>query len=185
MKGRSPDMKASISALVLALLASACYAAAANRADGAIIRNTGSTNFSGYTIKVWSDGRTSTVHSDRNGRPLDQPATGKIPQSVANQFFTDVRGARGNPSGAQPCLKSASFGTTTIVQYHGWTSPDLECSGNGFVISVGSDVHKIVALLNVQGISARKIPLLPNEPRRTEPSPNQASPSPEPAPSAS
>ena len=178
-------MRYAIALAALVAAGTAVLASAASGRDGAVIRNTGSTNFSGYTIKVWSDGSAQTVHSDRSGRPLDQPANGRIPKAVADQFFRDLRTAKGQPTSAQPCMKSASFGTSTIVEYHGWSTPDLECGGNGFVIALGSDVHKIVALLHVQGIQPHRIPMLPNEPRRPEPSGGQASPSPEPTPSAS
>ena len=163
----------------------AAVAVAASRHDGAVIRNTGSTNFSGYTIKVWSDGSTQSIHTSRAGQPLDQPVAGHIPKAVTDQFFRDLRTAKGQPTGAQPCMKSASFGTSTVVEYHGWSTPDLECQGNGFVIALASDAHKIVALLHVQGMPPHSIPMLPNEPRRAEPTSGQASPSPEPAPSAS
>lgn len=179
-------MKRTIPALALALLGvTVAIAFGAPRRDGAIIRNTGSTNFSGYTIKIWSDGATQTLHSNRAGQPLDQPVNGRVPKAVADQLFRDLRSAKGQPTGAQACMKSASFGTTTVVEYHGWTTPDLECGGNGFVIALGSDVHKVAALLHVQGIQPHRIPMLPNEPRRPEPTGGQASASPEPAPSAS
>lgn len=171
-------------ALSLASLAAAGALAAA-RPDGAVIRNTGSTNFSGYTIKVWSDGRTSALRTTRSGQPLEQPAAATLPKAVAAQFFRDVRTARRERAIGQPCAKSASFGTATVVEYHGWTSPDLECRGDGLVIALGSDVKKIVAALRIQPMQSHRIPMLPNEPRRAEPSPSQASPTPEPSSPAS
>ena len=68
-------------------------------------------------------------------------------------------------------MKSVSFGTTTVVQYHGWTSPDLECPGDGTVIALGSDAKKIAAQVRMQGVRSHAIPRLPNEPRRAEPEP--------------
>lgn len=169
----------------LALIASIAGTNAASRPDGAVIRNTGSTNFSGYTIKVWSDGRASSVHSNREGGALDQPASGTLPQSLVLQFFNDLRTARHARPVGETCMKSASFGTTTVAHYHGWTSPDLECGGDGHVIALGSDAKKIAAQLHVQSVKGHGIPMLPNEPRRTEPTPAQPSATPEPAPFAS
>ncbi len=167
----------------------ACVAAAgaSHMRDGAVIRNSGSTNFSGYTVKVWSDGSTWAVHSNRMGTQLDTPVTGRIPQNVAQRFLSEARQSRANRVVSQPCMKSASFGTSTVVLYHGWTSPDLECPGDGLVVALGSDAHKIVALLKIQGQPAHRIPMLPNEPRRipSEMPSVQPSPTPEPTGSAS
>jgi hypothetical protein len=178
-------MKTLGTVLALAVLAAVAVAYAGSRPDGAIIRNTGSTNFSGYTIKVWSDGRTSTVHSNHSGQAIDRPVSGKVPDTLVAQFFNDLRTAQHAHPVAETCMKSASFGTTTVVVYHGWTSPDLECGGDGHVIALGSDVKKIAAQLRVQPFKAHRIPMLPNEPRRTETNTAQPSATPEPAPSAS
>lgn len=152
--------------------------------DGAVIRNSGSTNFSGYTIKVWSDGSTWAVPSNRAGTAAGTPVTGHIPANLAQRFFQDAQQARKHRVIAEHCMKSASFGSITTVQYHGWTSTDLECPGGGYVAALAADAHKIAALLKIR-VGHRA--LLPNEPRRvpTEGSPSQASPTPEPATSPS
>jgi hypothetical protein len=165
------------------VLALACAAAfAASMRDGAVIRNSGSTNFTGYTIKVWSDGSTWAVHSNRAGQQIGAPVTGHISATLAQTFLRDAQQARKNRVISRPCMKSASFGTVTTVLYHGWTSPDLECPGDGFVVALGADAHKIAALLKMQGLPGRRIPMLPNEPRRVpvETRTGQPSPSPEP-----
>lgn len=168
----------------MALTLGCAALAAAQARDGGIIRNSGSTNFSGYTIKVWSDGSTWAVHSNRGGNPLGSGVSGHVPQTLARTFLQDAEQARKNRIVAEHCMKSASFGSVTTAQYHGWTSPDLECPGDGFVVALAADAHKIAALLNIQG-SRRG--LLPNEPRRVpvETSPAQASPTPEPSTSPS
>jgi hypothetical protein len=178
-------MKTWGTALALAVLAAVAVANAGSQPDGAMIRNTGSTNFSGYTIKVWSDGRTSTVHTNRSGQAIDHPAAAIVPKTLVAQFFNDLRSAQHARPVGETCMKSASFGTTTVVVYHGWTSPDLECGGDGHVIALGSDAKKIAAQLRVQSFKAHRIPMLPNEPRRTETNTAQPSATPEPAPSAS
>ncbi len=153
--------------------------------DGAVIRNTGSTNFSGYTIKVWSDGSAQTVRSSRGDQPTSARVRGTISKAQAQKFFADLKAAKesGRVIG-RGCIKSASFGSTTIVQYHGWTSPDLECPGGGFVIALAAQAHQIAADLHVRQTPVRR-PLMPNEPRRAPPSPAaQASPTPESSPAA-
>ena len=181
---RSEDMKRQIAALTIAL-AFGCAAAsgAASSRDGAVIRNTGSTNFLGYTVKVWSDGATWAVHANREGTPYGQPVTGHIAPSLAQTFLADARQARKNAGAPQHCMKSASFGTTTVVTYHGWTSSDLECAGGGFTVALAADAHKIAALLKLQGVQVRRIPMLRNEPRRapSDTPAAQATPTPEPS----
>lgn len=172
-------MKISAAIAVLALVALATSFALASRRDGVVIRNTGSTNFSGYTIKLWSDGTASVVRSNRAGEALEQPKTGDVPLDLARKFFSDLKAAKetGNVIG-RSCMKSASFGTSTVVQYHGWTSPDLECPGDGSVVSLASEAHQIAQVLGVRSTPVRR-PLMPNEPRRPEAAPTQASPMPE------
>ncbi len=178
-------MKGFGAVLVFAIAASAASAgyAAASR-DGAVIHNTGSTNFAGYTIKVWSDGSATTVPTNRSGTATEQPQTGHVPLGLARKFFDDLKTAKasGRVIG-RTCMKSASFGTAMVVQYHGWTSPDLECPGDGFVVALAAEAHKIAAALNVRNTMRAPVrrPLLPNEPRRVPqtPPPSQTSPSPE------
>lgn len=162
--------------------AATAYAAAGN--DGATIRNSGSTNFSGYTIKVWSDGSAEASLSNRSGKALAAPVRKQIAPALAAKLLADAKAAKdsGHVVG-EPCMKSASFGSTMVVQYHGWTSPDLECPGGGFVIALGSDANKIVAALHLQPEPAHR-GLLPNEIRRPEPSAAQPSATPESQPPA-
>jgi hypothetical protein len=151
--------------------------------DGAIIHNTGSTNFPGYTIKVWSDGSTWAVRSNKAGEPTGQPVTQSVPKELVQKLLADAKAAKlsGNAIG-RPCMKSASFGSATVVQYHGWTSPDLECPGDGFVIALGSDAKKIAAALQIINAPTRR-GLLPNEIRRPpESAPTQPAPTPESSP---
>jgi len=173
-------MKTSAAAFLAIFLAGAGVAMAVGTPDVATIRNTGSTNFIGYTIKVSSDGHATVVHSGRDGKPVDRERSGTVPATMVAQFFNDLHTARNSRPVSQACVKSASFGTTTVVQYHGWTSPDLECGGDGSVIALGSDAKKIAAQLQVQGMPIRSIPMLPNEHRRAEPTPTQAGGTPEP-----
>lgn len=175
-------MKVCSAAAIFTLFCIGAALAAAPHKDGAIIRSSGSTNFPGYTIKVWSDGSTWAVRANKAGDQLGRPSTQTIAKPLAQKLLDDAKAAKlsGNVIG-RPCMKSASFGSTTVVQYHGWTSPDLECPGDGFVIAMGSDAHKIAAALQIINAPTRR-GLLPNEPRRPEPAPTQASPKPESSP---
>lgn len=180
------DMKRRMAAVTLAAaLGAAAAASAAFTRDGAVIRNSGSTNFPGYTIKVWSDGSTWAVHSNREGTALDAPVTGRVPKELAVKFLTEAREAKEHGATSRPCMKSASFGSRTMVLYHEWTSPDLECPAAGYAVPLGADAHRIISLVKFR--PPHRIPLLPNEPRRvpSESPSGQASPTPEPAPSAS
>jgi hypothetical protein len=166
----------------IALAACIGAATAAARPDGAVIRNSGSTNFAGYTIKVHSDGSTWAVRSGRGNEQIGTPVTTTLPKQAIQKLLDDAKAAK--LSGhviAEHCMKSASFGSTMVVEYHGWTSPDLECPGGGFVIALAADAKKIAALLPITSNSSRR-GLLPNEPRRPESPAVQASPTPESAP---
>jgi hypothetical protein len=155
-------------------------ALAANQRDGVVIHNSGSTNLPGYTIKLWSDGSATSVRANRAGNEVGQASNGSVPMDLVRKFFGDLSAAKhsGRVVG-QTCMKSASFGSTTVVQYHGWTSPDLECPGDGFVVALASEAHQVAASLNTRRLPVRR-PLMPNEPRRAPaPGPVQATPSPE------
>lgn len=146
----------------------------ATERDGATIQNSGSTNAAGYVIKVWSNGSTTVQPANRAGVTTGTPRQVAVPASLAQQFLTDVRAAkRQGQSPTVRCMKSASFGTSTIVRYHGWLSSDLECPGDA---QLAGDVHSIVEAAQARGV--RRIPMLPNEPRRPEPTP-QATATPE------
>ncbi len=140
----------------------ALAAAAAARPDGAVIHNSGSTNTSGYSIKVWSDGRGELTMGRGPGW-----GTGRVfsvDPSVAQRFFSNVKVARENPGTPGHCMKSASFGTTTTVQWHGWNSPDLQCPPfSPAVQAISADVRTIQAAANID-TSLHRI-LLPREPR--------------------
>ena len=166
--------------LITCVSAAVAWASHASTRDGAIIRNTGSTNVSGYVIKIWSDGTAHVFSATRAGQMIGPAQPGRVSVALAQTFFSNVKAAKSNaPIASQSCMKSASFGSATVVQYHGWTSPDLECPGDGFVVSLGSQAHQIAAALGVPRTGTRRS-LLPNEPRRAPPSaPSQASPTPE------
>jgi hypothetical protein len=161
--------------LVLGLLATGVAAVPAR--DGATIVNSGSTNFAGYAIEVWSDGTASVAAANRDGSPLSSPKPFTVDPSVAKKFFADLAAARSQGAATVPCMKSASFGSSTHVKWHGWTSPDLTCPpGNAAGAALVSDVETIVKLSGFSATPRRGLgPMRPMEPPGTpEPSPTSS-----------
>ena len=166
-------LPAAILCIAGGLIASSAYGATAR--DGAQIANSGSTNAPGYTLKLWSDGQIAVMPSNRAGAAIGAQRMGAVPVSLASRFFADVQNAKRNgDAGPATCMKSASFGSSTVVSYHGWRSADLECSR---AAALTTDVHAIVAAAGAGRPIVRR-PLMPNEFRRPELTP-QASASPE------
>ncbi len=122
---------------LILLLAGLLLTAAAPLRDGASIVTSGSTNTRGYTAKIWSDGTASA-------------GSGQLSQTLTRRFFADLRAAMHQPQ-APPaaCMKSASFGTATKVEYHGWRSPDLQCPVSSGLVALQRDVQAIVAALQI------------------------------------
>lgn len=151
------------------MLLSLVLAAATAMLDGAHISNSGSTNTPAYEIIVWSDGRARLVtKSERRDLRIDP--------NVAKTFFADAKQAKREHGTIPPCMKSASFGSTSTVLYHGWRSPDLNCPASGTLAALASDVNVIAQA--AQPSHPRRITLPPNEPRRF---PNET-PAPSPTP---
>jgi hypothetical protein len=135
------------SSLTVALAVLGCMGetAAAPARDGAVIVDSGSTNTSGYRIEIWSDGSASIVLQKR-GVTQGAPKAFAVTAGVAAQFFANLKAVRGANVNTLPCMKSASFGTTTRVSWHGWTSPDLDCPSDRAVLNaLIASVNKIRA----------------------------------------
>jgi hypothetical protein len=146
----SPAFKLHLRATILAGLAIlACVAAAAR--DSAVIVNSGSTNTLGYSITVWSDGKATVSLQPRGGAP-GTPKPFTVPTTTTTRFFSDLAAARkANVSSGGPCMKSASFGTSTHITWQGWVSPDLDCPPSGS--SGDALVHDVGAIRAAAGIS--------------------------------
>lgn len=99
---------------------------AAAPSDTAVITNSGSTNSLGYTIKVSPDGQATAVTQPKGGTP-GSPKAFTVPPDTAKRFFADLAAARKASIVTVPCMKSASFGTSTHISWQGWESPDLDC----------------------------------------------------------
>ena len=147
-------VRAAVALIIATGLLVVCIAAAPSR-DGATIVDSGSTNTSGYTIAVWSDGSARVTYQNHMGT-VATPKPFTISLSLAARFFADLEAARDGKAAAQHCMKSASFGTSTYVHWHGWTSPDLDCPPNDkLTTSVLHDVSAIRAAGKVTAASLR------------------------------
>jgi hypothetical protein len=157
---RSATLAASLALVVFA-------ACSASEPDSATIVNSGSTNFTGYTIQVRSDGSASAQVSNRGSDAESTPKPFTLDAAAVKQFFADLAAARSAKAVAASCMKSASFGSTTRVTWHDWTSPDLSCpAGNPSGAALVHDVQTIEAASGVSsGPRHRFGPVVP------EPSP--------------
>lgn len=119
-------MRAMLHATLLGALAIVGCVAAASR-DSATIVNSGSTNTLGYSIQIWSDGKASIALQSKGGGSESTAKTFTVPAATAARFFADLAAARAGNATTVPCMKSASFGTSTRINWQGWESPDLSC----------------------------------------------------------
>jgi hypothetical protein len=146
---------------LLATLFAIVVAAAPSR-DGAVIVNSGSTNASGYKIELWSDGSGIVTLQNRLGTEQSPPKAFAISLSVARRFFADLKAARDGNAKSEPCMKSASFGTSTHAQWHGWNSPDLDCpAGDALAGALVADVDAVRAASGVETMPLHRPVLLP------------------------
>jgi hypothetical protein len=108
------------------------------------IHNSGSTNFSAYTLVVHQDGAVDvTVQGATTSKTLAAPQT--------KWLFDRVRAATPLDTMARSgCMKSASFGTSTTVSYGGTTSPDVTCGGDAVLREIARTVGVIVTQLDVR-----------------------------------
>lgn len=113
--------------------------------DQATIINSGSTNTAGYRLRVSADG--STFLNQAN-LPLHR----HVPAQLVAHFFNELHAA-GSMSGLRNahCMKSASFGTTTRIEYRGQTSPDISCPSSSTIErALYTDAQ---AIANAAGVS--------------------------------
>ncbi len=110
-------------------------------APQATIEDTGSTNRPGLRVSF-----------DRDGHATVEPRGGEtqrlnLPGGICKRFMQDLEAA--GPVNELPtvhCMKSASFGSRTFVEFQGNHSPDLSCPTNGDVRSLGlqKDANEIL-----------------------------------------
>jgi hypothetical protein len=81
---------------------------------------------------------------DRAGAQQSAAKAFSVSKATAAKFFGDLQEARAGKATSQPCMKSASFGTSTHVAWHDWTSPDLDCPpGSPLTAALLTDVGAI------------------------------------------
>ena len=91
--------------------------------DAAVIRTSGSTNTAPYEIVVVPSGDATIVQSRSETHVrLASPQTRWL-------FYRLARAAPLDTFPAGHCMKSASFGTSTTLDWNGHHSPDLSCPG--------------------------------------------------------
>jgi hypothetical protein len=95
--------------------------------DSAVIVDSGSTNSRANQIVVRSDGTASIASGTSSPTPFT------VPKAVAARFFTALAAAREDNAPSGSCAKSASFGSTIRVKWHGWVSSDVTCPPPGDV----------------------------------------------------
>ncbi len=157
---------------LVALLATLGLMAAAPTLDGARVANSGSTNTAPWTLTIRSDGSgTYTIGQRRYGAspvPL-APHPISVPSALAQRLLADAKAAREAGSQSGHCMKSASFGSTTILTYHGWASGDLQCpSSSAELGALAADVAAVQKAANLNTMP-RPVRLPPNELRRPNP----------------
>ena len=117
-------------------------------ADEALIVNSGSTNRAGYRLRVYADGTTALQQADAAVRK-------HVSLALVKRFFADLDAAGAlDKLRRASCMKSASFGTETVVVYRGKTSPDISCPGTARNLE-----QDALALAQAAGVSLAPRPI--------------------------
>jgi len=160
-----------------ALLAAAALIAAASSAsaaapvpylpvpkDAAVILNTGSTNAAGYRIVMQRSGSAEYTWGPHR-------ASTTIDRSLATKFFADANsGMPLSKLAVAPCMKSASFGTSTFVWWREQRSPDLSCPTGTTSSHLSDDALAVAKALGIGGGEPVYLPT--GEPRKPMPTPS-------------
>jgi len=126
-----------------------------DKAENAIIIDSGSTNRAGVRIEVGRSGVAEmTPGRRRNAGPASEqtkPLQRTLSSAVVQRFYADLESAK--PLGSLPevhCMKSASFGSALTVVLGNEQTPDLSCGdgGNAAMRNLIRDVNEIVALFH-------------------------------------
>jgi hypothetical protein len=150
-----PPMRKPIPVLLLVVAANAANAVESQSgppldATHAVIVNSGSTNFQGFSLIVSQDGEAKLKQGDSTSQT-------DLPQTLTTRLFADLRAAGAlDALPASRCMKSASFGTTTRIFYRGKASPDISCSSpNPLLGRLAIDVMSILDAANINSIPRR------------------------------
>jgi hypothetical protein len=119
--------------------------------SAAVILSSGSTNVAGYRIEVEKSGSARyTQLANRVNPATPEPRQRLIPEPLVQRFYAGLNAAQPlNSLPQQRCLKSASFGSTLLVQFGDQKTPDLACGdgGNAKLRTLIRDVNEIVKLM--------------------------------------
>jgi hypothetical protein len=139
-------------ALSLMVLPLAVCAANTPSRDGATIVDSGSTDWSGYKMDVWSDGNADLTLQDRGSATHGPVKTFTISASRAHRFFADLKAARDGDAAKEFCGTYAGNATTAFVQYHSWMSPDLACAPAPNSVLTLALINDVNAILSASGV---------------------------------
>ena len=120
-------------------------------AGEALIADSGSTNRSGYRLRVYATGWTALQQGDVALKK-------RVPAQLVERFFADLKAA--GPVDRIPvarCMKSASFGSVTQVGYRGALSADLSCPSPSS--AARALIVDVSALASAAGVSMLPRPL--------------------------
>ena len=85
----------------------------------------GSTNSLPYSIMIFTDGSATMSIKGRSSKNLKP---GSVDAKTLKTLLQNV-GDVSQLTNSQPCMKSVSFGTVTLITYNGKTSQDISCAG--------------------------------------------------------
>jgi len=104
----------------------------------------GSTNSSPYSIRIFTDG--SATMSIKGGSSKNLKS-GSVDAKRLRTLLQNV-GDVSQLTSSQPCMKSVSFGTVTLITYNGKTSQDISCAGTHWP-QAGYDLHDFIDRIKV------------------------------------
>ena len=143
--------------ILAALLGTGAWVVASPVDSGsAVIVNSGSTNTAGFKIVVQTDGAAEytpmpRAHPQPEGQHVLTPVKRNLPPALAHRLYSDLEAARPFSDLPRPrCMKSVSFGTRLIIQFHGDETPDLNCGAgqNAKLEALVEDAKQIVAVFS-------------------------------------
>ena len=150
----------SLTALTAALLLTALPALAKPTPKApvqtAVIENSGSTNTTGYTLRISPSGEAGQVI----GNDLMEFKPAALPKAEVKKFFADLNAAM--PLTSLPVrhgMRSASFGTETFITYKGQKSPDLTFASDPRTAALKADIDSITKALHIGNAPRRPIVL--------------------------
>jgi hypothetical protein len=109
----------------------------------AVIRNSGSTNTEGYTIVVHQDYSADVALAGTTQHKSLGAAQAKwlFAKLKADEPLASLATGR--------CMKSASFGSVTVIAYDGQSTQDLSCGGGPDVRELNRTIGVIVQQLGI------------------------------------